>query len=86
MTAPTDHCFDPGQKTIERIIIQRSYAHATEQLTSPDYFSQDQIKCINRELVRLLKDIAFDASKRKCEKKNNEKKKTKKNDRANVLC
>ena len=76
-TAPTDHCFDPGQKTmfvvsyvmivafhpdlkIDKIIIQRSYAHAIEQLTSLDYFSQNQIKRINKELVRQLKDIAFE--------------------------
>ena len=84
-TAPTDHCFDPGKKTmfvvsyvmivafhpdlkIDRIIIQRSYAHAIEQLTNLDYFSQDQIKCINKALVRQLKAIAFDVSKIKCKK------------------
>ena len=59
--------FHPDLK-IDKIIIQRSYAHAIEQLTSLDYFSQDQIKCINKELVRQLKDIAFDVSKRKCKK------------------
>ena len=64
---------------IVRIIIQRSYAHAMEQLTSLDYFLQDQIKCINTGLLRQLKDIAFKISKRKCKKKD------KKNDGANVL-
>ena len=59
--------FHPDLK-IDKIIIQRSYAHAIEQLTSLDYFSQDQIKFINKELVRQLKDIAFDVSKRKCKK------------------
>ena len=54
---------------IDRIIIQRSYAHAMEQLTSLDYFLQDQIKCINTEPLRQLKDIAFKVSKRKCKKK-----------------
>ena len=67
--------FHPDLK-IDRIIIQRRYAHAIEQLTSLDYFSQDQIKCINKELVRQLKDIDFDVSKRKC----------KKIDGTNVLC
>ena len=55
MTAPTDNCFDPKQKTMfvgsyvmivafrsdlktDRIIIQRTYAHAIEQFTSVDYF------------------------------------------------
>ena len=62
MTAPTDHCFDPGQKTmfivsyvmivvfhpdlnIERIIIQRSYAHAPEQLTSCAYSCYECYYC-----------------------------------------
>ena len=59
--------FHPDLK-IEKIIIQRSYAHVIEQLTNLDYFSQDQIKCINKELVRQLKAISFDFSKRKCKK------------------
>ena len=57
--------FHPDLK-IDRIIIQRSYAHTIEQLTSLDYFSQDQIKCISKELARQLKDIVFNVSKRKC--------------------
>ena len=57
--------FHPDLK-IDKIIIQRSYAHAIEQLTSLDYFSQDQIKCISKELARQLKDIVFNVSKRKC--------------------
>ena len=59
--------FHPALK-LDKIIIQRSYIHALEQLTSLHYFSQDQIKCINKELVRKLKDIAFDVSERKCKK------------------
>lgn len=55
---------------VDKIIIQRSYAHALEQLTGLHYFSQDQIKCINKELLRQLKDIAFDVSeKKKCKKR-----------------
>ena len=57
--------FHPDLK-IDRIIIQRSYAHTIEQLTNLDYFSQDQIKCISKELARQLKDIVFNVSKRKC--------------------
>ena len=53
---------------LKRIIIQRSYVHSSEQLTSLDYFSQDQIKFINNDLIKQLKDIAFDISKRKCKK------------------
>ena len=85
-TAPSDNCFDREQKTmfavsmivafhpelkLDKIIIQWNYVHAIEQLTSLEYFSQDQIKCINKELVIQLKDIAFEVNKRKCKKKTN---------------
>ena len=59
--------FHPALKW-DKIIIQRSYVHAIEQLTSLEYFSQDQIKCINKDLAIQLKDIAFEVSKRKCKK------------------
>ena len=59
--------FHPDLK-LDEIIIQRSYVHAIEQLTSLEYFSQDQIKCINKDLAIQLKDIAFEVSKRKCKK------------------
>ena len=61
--------FHPELK-LDKVIIQRSYVHAIESLTSLEYFSQDQIKCINKELVIQLKDIAFEVNKRKCKKKN----------------
>ena len=82
-TAPSDNCFDREQKTmfavsmivafhpelkLDKIIIQWNYVHAIEQLTSLEYFSKDQIKCINKELVIQLKDIAFEVNKRKCKK------------------
>ena len=51
---------------MQRILIQRSYAHSLEQLASLDYFSPDQIKFIDKNLVKQLKDIAFDVSERKC--------------------
>ena len=51
------------------IIIQRSYAHSLEQLTSLNYFSEDQMKFIDVEIIRQLKDIAIDVSKRKCKNK-----------------
>ena len=53
---------------LDKIKIKRSYVHAIEQLTSLEYFSQDQIKCINKDLAIQLKDIAFELSKRKCKK------------------
>ena len=51
--------FHPDLK-LDEIIIQRSYVHAIEQLTSLEYFSQDQKKCINKDLAIELKDIAFE--------------------------
>ena len=57
--------FHPALK-LNRIIIQRSYAHSLEQLTSLNYFSKDQMKFIVVQIIRQLKDIATDVSKRKC--------------------
>ena len=42
--------FHPELK-LDKKIIQRSYVHAIEQLTSLKYFSQDQIRCINKDLA-----------------------------------
>ena len=57
--------FHPELK-LNHIIKQRSYAHSTEQLTSLNYFTQEQIKFLDNDLIKMLKDIAFDVSKRKC--------------------
>ena len=51
---------------LDRIMIQRSYAHSIDQLTSLNYSSDDQMKFNNLEIIRQLKDIAIDVSKRKC--------------------
>ena len=51
---------------LDRIIIQRSYVHSIDQLTSLNYFSDDQMKFINLEIIRQLKNIATDVSKRTC--------------------
>ena len=57
--------FHPELK-LNCIIIQRSYAHSIEQLTSLNYFTQEQINFIDHTLSKMLKDMAFDVSKRKC--------------------
>ena len=59
--------FHPELK-LNRIIIQRSYAHSLEQLTSINYFTQEQINFIDTTLIKKLKDIAFDVGIRKCKK------------------
>ena len=50
----------------DRIVIQRSYSHSIEQLTSLNYFTQEQINFLDHTLIKMLKDMAFDVSKRKC--------------------
>ena len=48
------------------MIIYRSFAHSVEQLTTLDYFSRKQITFIEPHLINMLKDMAFEVSKRKC--------------------
>ena len=57
--------FHPVLK-LDRIIIYRSFAHSLEQLTTLNYFSQEQISFIETHLINMLRDMAFDVSKRKC--------------------
>ena len=56
--------FHPAPK-LNRITIQRSYVHSLEQLTSLNYFSEDQMKFIDVQIIRQLKDIATDVTKKK---------------------
>ena len=56
--------FQPALK-LERIIVYRLFAHSLEKLTSFDYLTRDQIKFIEPYLIRILKDIAFEVSRRK---------------------
>ena len=57
--------FHPALK-LDRIIIYRSFAHLIEQLTTLDYFSREQITFIEPHLINMLKDMAFEVSKKKC--------------------
>ena len=57
--------FHPAYK-LHRIIICRSIAYSIEQLTTLDYFSREQITFIEPHLINMLKDMAFEVSKRKC--------------------
>ena len=50
---------------MERIIIQRSFAHSIGQLTSLNYFSREQIIFIDQSLIKMLKDMAFEVAKRR---------------------
>ena len=51
---------------LDRIIIQRSFAHSIEQLTTLDYFTREQLFFVDSILIKLLKDMAFEVGKRKC--------------------
>ena len=51
---------------LNRIIIERSYLHSLEELTTVKYFNDDQMKFIDSQTLKQLKDIANDISKRKC--------------------
>ena len=51
---------------LDRIIIQRSYSHSLEELTTIKYLNDDQMKFIDLQMLDQLKDTAIDLSKRKC--------------------
>ena len=57
--------FNP-ELNLGRIKIQRSLAHSIEQFTSLDYFTREQITCIDQSLIKMLKDMAFEVAKRRC--------------------
>ena len=57
--------FHPALK-LDRIIIYRSLAHPIEQLRTLNYFSRERISFIELHLINMLRDVAFDVSKRKC--------------------
>ena len=57
--------FNP-ELNLERIIIQRSFAHSIDELTSLNYFTREQITFIDQSLIKMLKDMAFEVAKRRC--------------------
>ena len=56
--------FQPSLK-LEIIIVYRSFVHSVEQLTSLDYLTREQIGFMEPYLIQMLKDVAFEVSKRK---------------------
>ena len=52
---------------LDRIIIQRSFAHSLEQLTTLDYFTRQKILYVDSSIIKMLEDMAFEDAKRKCE-------------------
>ena len=57
--------FNP-ELNLDRIIIQKCFAHSIEQLKNLDYFTREQITCIDQSLIKMLKDMAFEVAKRRC--------------------
>ena len=51
---------------LERIIIYRSFAHSLDQLTTLNYLTREQITYIEPHLINMLRDVAFEVTKRKC--------------------
>ena len=49
---------------LDSIIIERSFTHSIEQLTSLDYFTREQITFIDRSFIKMLKVMAFEVVKR----------------------
>ena len=55
--------FQPALK-IKRIIVYRSFAYSLEQLTNLGYLTREQINLIDQYLIKILKDIASEVSKK----------------------
>ena len=51
---------------LDHIIIQRSYAHSLEQLTTLNYFTREQLSFVDSSLIKMLKDMAFEVAKKIC--------------------
>ena len=57
--------FHPKLK-MNRIIIQRSFGHSLEQLTTINYLTNNQMPFININLVKQLKDCSLEVSRKTC--------------------
>ena len=57
--------FHPTLK-LERVIIYRSFAHTLDQLSNINYSTREQIGFIDNYLVHMLKDCAYEVSRRQC--------------------
>ena len=50
---------------LDCIIIQMSFAHSLEQLTTLDYFTREQLFNVHSSLIKIMKDMAFEVAKKK---------------------
>ena len=51
---------------LRKIIVQRSYGHSLEQLTTIDYLTNDQMSFTHITLIKQLNDIAENVGGRTC--------------------
>ena len=49
-----------------RTIIQRSFGHLQQQLTTIDYLANNQMSVVNVKLTKKFKDSALTVSRKKC--------------------
>ena len=59
--------FQPGLK-LNRIIIEHSFSHSFEKLTTIDHLTEKQMGFVDVTVVKQLRDAAERVSQRKCEK------------------
>ena len=59
--------FQPGLK-LNRIIIECSFGHSFEKLTTIDYLTEKQMGFVDVTVAKQLRDAAERVSQRKCEK------------------
>ena len=57
--------FHPKLK-MDRVIIQRSFGHSLEKLTTIDYLTNDQMCFVDVNLIKQLKDSALNVHRKKC--------------------
>ena len=57
--------FHPDLK-LNRIIVERSFAHCFQKLTTIDYLTDDQMTFVDIKVVKQLKDAAELVTKRNC--------------------
>ena len=57
--------FHPKLK-MDRVVIQNSFGHSLEQLTTIDYLTNDQMSLVDIKLIKQLKDSALEVSRKKC--------------------
>ena len=51
---------------MKRVIIERSYGHSLEKLTTIDYLTGEQLKFNDEITLKQLRDVAIEVSEKRC--------------------